>query len=324
MTARPERRIAVGLMTGNSLDGISSAVVATRGVAAEREVEFLAYRLHPLSDELRVRLLALHHPAAFTAVELLGAHLECGAALGDAAAAVIAEAGLTADEVAVVGVQGANLIHAIGGRDADNPVTGHMELGELAEVAERAGTVVVGDLRPSDVARGGEGAPLSSYVDHLLFGRRGTATAVQNIGGIANVTYVPADGGLDDLLSFDCGPGNMVIDRLVARFSGGRQLYDEDGERAARGRVHQPLLDRLLEHPYLALAPPKTSRGPEEFGDPLVRWLVEQGEAQGISEDDLVATATQYSAECMASHYERFFPALPDEVVLTVGGAHNL
>jgi len=320
-----ERRIVVGLMAGNSLDGISASVLATSGSGAGRSVEFLAYRLHPIAARLRESLLALHYPSSFSVSELVAAHIGFGHELAQAALGVLRQADVPAGEAAVLGVQGANLVHAISGRDEAFPVTGHMELGELAVVAEETGILVVGDLRPSDVACGGEGAPLSSYVDHLLFGRLDDrARAIQNLGGIANVTYLPSNSTLDDLLAFDCGPANMVIDRLTAIFTDGRELYDEDGRRAERGTVHPELLAKLMQHPYLAIPPPKTSRGPEEFGEEFVRRLLADAQAFALAPDDILATATQYSVECMADHYVRFFPRLPDEVVLTGGGAHNL
>jgi anhydro-N-acetylmuramic acid kinase len=319
-----ESRLIVGLMAGNSLDGISAAVVRTAGTGATRVVDFVAYRLHPISAETRAALYALHYPNTFTANDLITAHLSFGEELARAATGVLDEAGIPARDASVIGVQGANLIHAVAGRDEDLQVTGHLEVGELAVVAERTGVVVIGDLRPSDIARGGEGAPLSSYVDHRLFaGIDDRVRAIQNIGGIANVTYLPSRCTLEEVQSFDCGPGNMMIDCLVAHYTRGQELYDRDGHRADRGRVHEGLLAELQTHPYLALTPPKTSRGPEEFGEPFVAQTLERAAQLGLEPDDVIATATQYSVECMSSHYERFFAVMPDEVVLTGGGAHN-
>jgi anhydro-N-acetylmuramic acid kinase len=161
-------------------------------------------------------------------------------------------------------------------------------------------------------------------VDYALFaGRDGLSRAIQNIGGIANVTFLAAEPDLDRVISFDTGPGNMVIDRLTVHVTAGAELFDEHGGRAAQGAVDAGLLERMLQHPYLQLEPPKTSRGPEEFGDEFLETILDVAAASGISESDLFATVTQYTAECMALHYERWFPHLPDEVVLTGGGAHN-
>ena len=138
------------------------------------------------------------------------------------------------------------------------------------------------------------------------------------------MTFLPRNCTADDVISFDCGPANMVIDRLVARLSQGRELFDEDGRRAARGEVSPELLAELLAHPYLERKPPKTSRGPEDFGEDFVDKLMRSAAKLSLREDSMVSTATQLTVEAIASHYERYLPHLPDEVVLTGGGAHNL
>ena len=161
-------------------------------------------------------------------------------------------------------------------------------------------------------------------MDFVLFARLDDRSrAIQNLGCIANVTFLPRNCTAGDVISFDCGPANMVIDRLVARLTEGRELLDEDGRRAARGGVSPELLAELLTHPYLKREPPKTSRGPEDFGEEFVDQLIESSAALSLSDDAMVSTATQFTIECVASHYEQYFPYLPDEVVLTGGGAHN-
>jgi anhydro-N-acetylmuramic acid kinase len=322
--ARSDDRLLVGLMTGNSLDGISAALVRTRGEGLDRTVTVPAHLTYPISPEMRQTLFSFHIPNTFRANELMAAHTEFGEQLALAAKAVMQLGGVPAHEVSVIGVQAANLIHAIAG-SAGEPTNGHLEVGELAVIAERTGCVVVGDLRPSDIALGGEGAPLSSFLDFVLFARLDDRSrAIQNLGGIANVTFLRRNCTTDDVISFDCGPANMVIDRLVARFSHGRQLFDEDGRRAARGEVNAELLADLLTHPYLKRNPPKTSRGPEDFGEGFVDQLIHSAAALSLTEDSVISTATQFTVECIADHYERFLPYLPDEVVLTGGGAHNL
>ncbi len=331
MTPEPVRgpagspdRLIVGLMTGNSLDGISAALVATRGHGSDRNLSVSAHLNYPISTGMRRRLLGFHIPNTFRADELMAVHTDFGEQLGSAANAVMKLGGVQADAVSVIGVQAANLIHAIAGSRGE-PANGHMEIGELAVVAERTGCPVVGDLRPSDIALGGEGAPLSSFLDFVLFARLDDRSrAIQNLGGIANVTFLPRNCRAEDVISFDCGPANMVMDRLVARLTRGRQLFDEDGRRAARGDVSTELLAELLTHPFLEREPPKTSRGPEDFGEEFVDGLIRSAGALCLSDDSMVSTATQFTVECVASHYERYFPYLPDEVVLTGGGAHNL
>lgn len=197
-----------------------------------------------------------------------------------------------------------------------------LQLGQPAVIAERTGVTTVADFRPRDLAAGGQGAPLAPYAHALLFGDPSAAVAVQNLGGIGNVTFIPAGGGPADVLAFDTGPANMVIDGLVGLLTVGRERYDRDGVRAARGRVDRRLLDELLADPYFARRPPK-STGREHFGATYVASLRRRGAALGLGDDDLVATATALTAESIARAYRDFLPAPPARVVLCGGGARN-
>ena len=161
-----------------------------------------------------------------------------------------------------------------------------------------------------------------AYVDWLLLTGRARSRAVQNIGGIANVTYLPSAATLDDVAAFDTGPGNMVIDHLVGRITNGRRRFDRDGRLAAGGKVNGPLLKELLKHPYLRRRPPKTC-GREQFGAEFSDALLRSGLRRGLGGRDIIATATAFTAECVARAYRRFLPAPPDEVILCGGGAAN-
>jgi anhydro-N-acetylmuramic acid kinase len=171
-------------------------------------------------------------------------------------------------------------------------------------------------FRPRDIAAGGQGAPLSAWADALLFGDATLGRAIQNIGGMANVTWVPPAG--QPVLAFDTGPGNALIDHAVWRISGGMQRYDQDGALAASGRVDDALLAELLGMPYFSEPPPK-STGRELFGAQLVDALFDRG----LAPADLVATLTAFTAHAIADQYRRFLPHRPDEVVLGGGGSRN-
>jgi anhydro-N-acetylmuramic acid kinase len=197
-----------------------------------------------------------------------------------------------------------------------------LQLGQPAVIAERTGITTVADFRPRDLAAGGQGAPLAPYAHALLFGRADQAVAVQNLGGIGNVTFVPPGGGPGDVIAFDTGPANMVVDGLVRLVSADREAFDRDGARAARGRVHRDLLAELLEDPFFERRPPK-STGRERFGDPYVAALRARGATLGIGDDDLIATAGALTARSIARAYRDFLPARPDRVVLCGGGTRN-
>src|SRR6185436_614213 len=183
-----------------------------------------------------------------------------------------------------------------------------LQIGEAAVIAERCGLPVVSDFRVRDLAAGGEGAPLVPLVDYLLFRAPGKRRALQNIGGIANVTLV--GGTLDDTVAFDNGPGNMALDAVARAASGGSEPFDRDGARAARGQIDRELLAELHRHPYLALPYPK-STGRELFGRGFVYPLLGRYEQRP---DDLLATLTRFTAEAIARSYRELLPALPDEV----------
>jgi anhydro-N-acetylmuramic acid kinase len=197
-----------------------------------------------------------------------------------------------------------------------------LQLGEAAVIAERLGVTTIADFRPRDVAAGGQGAPLSSWGDALLFGDDRLGRAVQNIGGIGNVTWVPPGGQWEAMLAFDTGPGNALIDRAVWRFSGGQQRYDQDGTLAAAGRTDDLLLAELLAHPYFLAQPPK-STGRELFGAQLVDPFIDRCLERGLKPADVVATLTAFTAHSIADQYRRFLPGRPDEVVVGGGGSRN-
>jgi anhydro-N-acetylmuramic acid kinase len=196
------------------------------------------------------------------------------------------------------------------------------QLDAPAVIAERTGLAVVSDFRVRDVAAGGQGAPLVPIADALLFAGDGWR-AMQNIGGIGNVTVVPPDGTLESVRAFDTGPGNVVMDAVVRRLDATKR-YDDDGRMAASGTPIASVIDELLEHPYFAAEPPK-STGRELFDDNYVTRLIERCRAvqRDVRDDDLVATATALTARSIADAYRRFVPEPVAEVLVSGGGAKN-
>jgi anhydro-N-acetylmuramic acid kinase len=243
-----------------------------------------------------------------------------GSIFAQAALEVIAQAGLKTSEVDLIGSHGQTICHL-----PETLVRSTLQIGEPAVIAHRTGIVTVGDFRVADVAAGGQGAPLVPYVDFLLFRDDEKSRAIQNIGGISNVTVLPAGGGLEDILAFDTGPGNMMMDEVVRIITDSRESYDRDGEMASKGTSNHRLLQKLLAHPFISYPPPKTT-GREDFGAHFVRELVDEAGEAGISHADLLATVTAYAAECIYHNYKRFI--LPEydlsEILISGGGLHNL
>lgn len=298
----------VGLMSGTSCDGVDAVVVEVE--RAERlRVRTLATWSRPYTEAERQALLRVSSPQA-TVKDVCRQNFEIGEWLAEAVLEVLSRAGLTPQEAHLVASHGHTAWH----------VPGHstLQLGEAAVVAERTGLAVVSNLRARDVAARGQGAPLVPYLDWLLFSHPERSRAVQNLGGIGNVTWIPAGGDPEQVVAFDTGPGNMVIDGVVALLTGKR--YDEGGSVAASGRPHPGLLRELLKDPYFARRPPK-STGRETFGTSYANALVARGRQLGVGEEDLVATATFLTARTVADAYR--FLGKVDEVLLSGGGVHN-
>jgi anhydro-N-acetylmuramic acid kinase len=310
----------VGLMSGTSLDGIDAALVEIEGDTVETvHCEVIHGCTESYRDDQRARI----HAAIVggTAPAFCALHADMGEWLARAVLRVCVEAGVPPEEVRLVGSHGQTVWH-------DPPRDGRrgstLQLGDAATIAERTGIDVVADFRARDVAAGGQGAPLVPWVDGILFAVPEEARALQNIGGIANVTWVPPRGSGLTPFAFDTGPGNALLDETVAMATGGRLTFDRDGRLAAAGVLHEDLLRELLDHPYFAEEPPK-STGRETFGRPFVERLVEAVPPEGDQDwMDLLATLTELTARTIADSYRRWvLPRGIREVVVTGGGGRN-
>lgn len=305
--------VLVGLMSGTSLDGISAAMVRFHPRGQVTEPELLAFVTRPYDSDQRARLAAAMRGATPDAYCRLA--FDVGGWLADAAVAVIAEAGVSRTDISAVASHGHTVWH----------VPGHStwQFGETAVIAERTGLPVIGDFRVRDMAAGGQGAPLVPIADALLFAHERSWRALQNLGGIGNVTIVPPGGDVSGVRAFDTGPGVGVVDAVARALVPGIP-YDVDGAIAAAGSVIESVVAELLAEPYFASAPPK-STGRELFGDDYARRLVDRCRAAraDASTNDLVATAVALTARSIADAWRRFVPEPVDEVLLSGGGARN-
>lgn len=306
-----KQRLVVGLLSGTSADGTDAALCAIEGFDETTRLTMRAFVSTPFTRPLRERIFRVSEA---NAAELCDLDVLLGEAFAEAARAVCAAAGVAMTDVDLIGSHGQTAVHHP--RSAGR-LGSTMQIGEAAVIAERTGCPVISDFRVRDVAAGGEGAPLVPLVDHLLFRMPGRRRALQNIGGIANVTLVGEK--LSELVAFDNGPGNMPLDTVARAASGGLESFDRDGARASRGQVDAALLAELHQHPYLARPIPK-STGREDFGKEFVYPLLARFDAR---KDDLLATLTRFSAEAIARSYREMLPALPDEVFVSGGGALN-
>jgi anhydro-N-acetylmuramic acid kinase len=304
---RPDSRLCVGLISGTSVDAVEAVLCRIESTGPEVCLTLLAHVSRPFPPELVQRVLA-----AQDARSLCELNFTLGERFAEAALEVMARAGVRPEEVDVIGSHGQTMAH-LPPSLSDVPST--LQLGEASVIAERTGVPVVSDFRTRDMAAGGQGAPLVPYLDWVMFRAPGVTRALQNIGGIANVSVVGER--LEDTLAFDTGPGNMVLDGLARRMTGGRLQCDLDGSLSRQGQVIPRLLEELLTHPFLDLPPPR-SAGREGFGEALVERLWKR---YGSRPHDLMATALAFTVEATALAYERWvLPRFALEAVYVSGG----
>lgn len=307
----------MGLMSGTSADGVDAVVARLRLTGGRLDWEVLERRSAPYQAELRQRLLLALKPETSNVSLISQLHAEVGHAYAELAAS-LAEQMAGTHSVDLIALSGQTVYH-IPRPDPDRGwrTISTLQLGEAALTAERCGVPVMCDFRQGDLAAGGQGAPMVSFGDLLLYGEPGVNRAIHNLGGISNLTYLSATGTGDDVFAFDTGPANCLMDDAMERFTG--RGFDEGGKLAADGHVDRRLLERWLEHPYLRLSPPKTT-GREVFE--LSGFLPEDASAPEPA--DLLATLCAYSAESIAHAYRDFVrPHGLDEVLLAGGGALN-
>ena len=306
-------------MSGTSADGVD---VAITGIGP-RGVEVVAFGTVAYSASLRRRIFRLFDPETARIDDLCHLNVVLGEVFADALLRVCRKYSIRPDSIDLIGSHGQTVYHLPEGRRwGKRRVRSTLQIGEPCVIAERTGITTVADFRPRDVAAGGEGAPLVPYVDFLLFADGHKSRAIQNIGGIANVTYLPAGGGLDDVVAFDTGPGNMMIDRIAQRVTRGKSRYDAGGRMAARGTVDETLLAELARHRYLARRPPK-STGRETFGTTFADAAYDRARGRRVAARDVLATVTAFTAQSIAQAYRRHLTAGVDEVILCGGGARN-
>ncbi len=311
--------LILGLMSGTSLDGVDCALTSVTGSPPDLAVELKAYQYRPYTDEQRRRLAFVCSSEQAGVADVCELNVLVANWFANAVQASLSEIGAVASDIDLIASHGQTIHHAVTVTGKE-PAT--LQIGDPSVLAQRTGITTVGNFRPADVAAGGQGAPLVSYVDWLLHRSPVEARVLVNIGGIANLTYMPRNAGLDDVLACDTGPGNMMIDRFVELMTGGEAKWDQDGHIARQGAVDENWLRELLADPFFRLPPPK-STGREQYGQALADGLWSQAGARGLAEADRVATVTALTSRSIANAVRDLLPGTVDRVWLSGGGVHN-
>lgn len=315
----------VGMMSGTSVDGVDAALIELSREGGAPRVKLLAFENIPYPQGVRERVFELFRPETSTVDRIGYMNFLLGELYARAALSVIAKAGLTSADVDLIGSHGQTIWHEPEARETDGmPIRYTVQIGEGAVIAARTGIPTVSDFRVADMAVGGQGAPLVPFSEYLLYRREDESILLQNIGGIGNMTVLPAGATPEQVFAFDTGPGNMIIDAVAAAISGGRLKCDVNGEIAARGKVDEELLARLQKDEYYARRPPKTT-GRERFGTQYAQRILDDRARHPISDEDLLATVTYLTAWSIFDACERFaLPVCkPAELIVGGGGSYN-
>ncbi len=308
-----------GMISGTSADAVNVAVVRFEETTeGEVEFELLDFREFPLEAGLRQRVLNACASESNTR-QICELNFELGEVFANAVNSLKSSIVNRQSSIDLVASHGQTVWHQV---EAGGPIS-TLQIAEPAIIAERTGITVAADFRVADVAAGGQGAPLVSFFDYAFFSDPHKTRALQNIGGIGNVTFLPAGKGADSAWAFDTGPGNMLLDFAAYHYSAGRQNYDKDGQMAAAGQVDETWLDELMAHPYFSQKPPK-STGRELFGLPFWKEVLATATARNKSAEDVLATLTAFTARSIVRSYKDYGPKSGvDEVIISGGGALN-
>jgi anhydro-N-acetylmuramic acid kinase len=312
-------------MSGTSADAIDVALARISRAAPHLNAKLMNHTSINFPDALRKEILRVAEQQPISAGELSQLNFRLGETFAEAALTACRRFRIATRKIALIGSHGQTIFHqGQPVRYLGRPTASTLQIGEPAIIAARTGITTVADFRPADIARGGQGAPLVPYADYLLYRHKKIGRVSLNLGGIANITVIPANAKPSQVFAFDTGPANMLIDGLVAHFTRGRQRYDSNARLAQQGSPFPAFLNELMRDPYLKLAPPK-STGREYYGRTYLQKLLAMGKGHRAKANDLIRAATIFTALSVVDALNRF--VLPKtkihQLIVSGGGAHN-
>ncbi|MDE0685181.1 MAG: anhydro-N-acetylmuramic acid kinase [Candidatus Poribacteria bacterium] len=324
---KKDKKLVIGLMSGTSVDGIDAAIVEITGHGLGTEVDLIAFETFPFPSGVPQRILSLSQPDTGRVDDICEMNFYVGHLFAEAVKHILKKSEMRANDIALIGSHGQTIHHLPKDTSADcndSRYPSTLQIGEPAVIAHETGIPTIAEFRVADMAAGGQGAPLVSYIDYLLFYNSVKTVGLLNIGGIANLTVLPANGTYDSVCAADTGPGNMCIDAVVTEITEGVEHYDKDGKRAAQGTPYQLLIDEWLKHPFFQLSPPKTT-GREMFGRTYAMECLAACREHALSDNDCIATLTELTVQTIVGYIERFITGQNpiDRLYVSGGGVHN-
>lgn len=310
--------LAVGLMSGTSLDGIDAALVEIKGSGINTKVDLLEFETFKIPSEIKneIKKACLEDKSSVDLICSL--NFKLGNLFADAVIDILNKANIDIEQLDYIASHGQTIYHIP--KDREGLVKSTLQIGEASVIAYKTNTLVISNFRVMDMAANGEGAPLVPYTEYILYSEKEKGIALQNIGGIGNVTVLPESNLIDDIFAFDTGPGNMAIDEACNILFG--IPYDKDGKIASSGFVNDEMLNELMKMKYIHEKPPKTT-GREDFGQRFVEKIIDK--YSELKSEDIIATLTMFTAKSISYNYKKFI--IPnnklEKVIIAGGGAHN-
>lgn len=308
-------KLAIGLMTGTSLDGLDVALCRIAGCGVKTEVELLDFQCIAIEETLRNKIKRACSPTESSSRLICSLDFELGYLYSDAVKMICSKNNLEFKEIAYVASHGQTIYHLPNPKEGEYAST--LQIGQTSIISYQTGIPVISNFRVMDMAANGQGAPLVSYSDFILYRKYNKNIALQNIGGISNVTFFKKGSSLNQVIAFDTGVGNMMIDEAMQHFF--NKDYDANGEIAAKGNIVKSLQCELRNHPYLDKKLPKTT-GREEFGKEFTLKLLERYQSEKA--EDIICTLTDFCAYTIAYAYKKYLEDV-EMVVVSGGGAYN-
>ena len=308
----------VGLMSGTSLDGIDTALIDISEISSnDFDVKVINFINTPYDNLTRNKILECCDPKTGSVDKICRLNFELGELFAKSVEKIASLTNIKLSNIELIGSHGQTIYH-----DVENDYVSSLQIGEAGVIAQRTGITTISNFRARDIAAGGQGAPLVPYVDYILFKSNQYNRVLQNIGGIGNYTYIPKNGKIEDIQGTDTGPGNMLIDGVIQILTNGEKTFDKDGEMAIKGTVSTELLNELKKHPFISKKAPKTT-GREAFGLNYARKIVNIGKELHLSNEDIIATVTYFTAFTIVDAYQRFIRNKIDQIIISGGGSYN-
>jgi len=317
--------LVLGLMSGTSADGIDVALARISGAPPNLNAKLLSHTSVKFPAAVREEILRVAEQQSISAGELSQLNFRLGAIFAVATLTACRRFKVSLRRIALIGSHGQTIFHQ--SRPTSyfgSPTASTLQIGEPSVIAARTGITTISDFRPADMALGGQGAPLVPYVDYLLYRDPKLGRVSLNLGGIANITVIPPSAKPSQVLAFDTGPANMLIDALVQHFTRGRKRFDKDAQLAQSGRSIPALLNELMKDAYLSVTPPK-STGREYYGRAYIQKLISLSRRHRAKPNDLIRAATIFTALSVVDALNRFVLRRHKihQLIVSGGGAHN-